>query len=85
MIVPLDCLNYHIIGVYLQFLPYREGKNRIHEAMVVGANVLEVKRHDILAVVVIVRHEGCFRCVQGIHLNLVVPLIYVHEAQHEVS
>lgn len=73
MTTPHDSLNYHVIDIDLQVFLYLVGEDNIHEALVGGVNVLKDERHDIIMIVVMIRHEGSFRSVYRIHLNLVVP------------
>lgn len=85
MTASLDSFKYHIIDVDLQVLPYLVGEDNIHESQVSGANVLEVEDHDNVLVVSMIQHEGNPGRLQEIHMNLVVPLICIHESQYAVA
>lgn len=41
------------------------GKYGVHEFQVGGTNIIEVEGHDILVVVVVIRHEGNFVGIHG--------------------
>lgn len=56
------------------------GELGVHESLAGGANILKAIGHDIVLVVIVILHEGNFWGVHGIHMNLVIPQISIHEA-----
>lgn len=55
------------------------GEYNIHEPLVGGSSVLKAKVCDIVLVVAMIKHKVCFGSVQGVHTNLVIPGVCIHE------
>lgn len=49
------------------------GEHNVHESLIGGANIVTVKVHNIVVIVVLIRYKGCFESVQRVHVNLVIP------------
>lgn len=66
-------------------MPYLMGEHNIHDSLVGGVSVLKLETRDIVVVVSMIQHRGCFANVQWVHMNLVIPWVCIHEAQHVVA
>lgn len=73
MVVTFNSLHYYFVNIDFHIQSNLVGEYDIHDSLVGGTIILEVKRHDIVVVVVMIRHQGGFWGVKGIHLNLFIP------------
>lgn len=76
MTAPCDNFHYHVINVDLLVFPYMVGEHLVHYPLVGGSSILEVKEHEIIVVVAMIQHKGCFGNVQGVHQNRFLYLEY---------
>jgi len=78
MLVERVGLHDNVVHVRFHTSVDKPLKDFVHEALVGRPSVLEAKRHDLIVVIGIKRHEGHFLLVLGVHL--VIARIIIQEA-----
>jgi hypothetical protein len=66
------CLNYQVVYVDLKVSPNLFCEGGVHASLKGGTCILEAERHNLIVIVLGIRHEGSFWRIQWIHLDLVV-------------
>ena len=81
MVSAASCFGDNIIYIYLHNFSNLHGKNQIHKPLVAETSILQTKRHYCITTSCIFRYKGHFLLIRGMHLNLVVGRIHIHEAE----
>lgn len=85
MFAPGFAFYHNIIDINL-YVPVDQGFEYLcHQSLVSDASILEPKWHNLVAIQIVGRHEGCILLVWWDHGDLVVSGECIYEGEHSVS
>jgi hypothetical protein len=80
----LYAFHQHVIYIHLHVLPDQFSKHLVHQALVSGSGIPQLKRHYLITIQSLIGNEGNLLLIYLVHLYLTVPEKCSHEAEELV-